>query len=169
MNSLNYRCFVPSKFRRLCENLNNIVGQDVWYDTFKVHNRKWLWPTNDLVTTLNSDKVLFGSFCLYPCHVADILNPMKEIHLYVLCSENKITQIMLKNVLPVKSSVTYRIHTGDYFVLSSCSGTIALSMEERQFPNLPSELIFAQCVKKKSLIVSSVRYCLHQQTCDIYH
>ena len=42
---------------------------------------------NDNVTTMNSDKVLCGSFGLYPSYVAGILNSMEEISFYVLCSE----------------------------------------------------------------------------------
>jgi len=37
---------------------------------------------------MNSDKVLCASFGLYPSYVAGILNSVKEIHFYVLCSEN---------------------------------------------------------------------------------
>ena len=25
------------------EDLNTIIGQDIWYDTFQVQNTKWLW------------------------------------------------------------------------------------------------------------------------------
>jgi len=41
MDLLNFRdvSFLPSSsIGRLCEDLNNIVGQGVWYDTFQVHN-----------------------------------------------------------------------------------------------------------------------------------
>jgi len=27
---------------RLCEDLSNVVGESIWYDTFKVRNTKWL-------------------------------------------------------------------------------------------------------------------------------
>jgi len=27
---------------RLCEDLNNIVGHGIWYDTFQVQNTEWL-------------------------------------------------------------------------------------------------------------------------------
>jgi len=40
-----------------------------------------------IVTAMNSDKVLFGSFGLYPSYVAGVLNSVKEIHFYVLCVE----------------------------------------------------------------------------------
>ena len=42
---------------------------------------------DDNVTTMKSDKVLCGSFGLYPSYVAGILNSVKEIHFYVLCCE----------------------------------------------------------------------------------
>ena len=72
---------------RLFEDFNNIVGHGIWYDTFQVQNTEWLWLVNDIVTTMNSDKVLCGCFGLYPSYVADILNSVKEIHFYVLCSK----------------------------------------------------------------------------------
>jgi len=83
MNSLDY-CNVSylknSNIRRLCEDLDNIVGQGVCYDTFQVQNMKWWYFVNDIVTTVNSDKVLRGSFALYPSYAAGILKSVKEIH-----------------------------------------------------------------------------------------
>ena len=90
MDFLDFRnvSFLPnSSIRHLCEDLNNIVGQGVWHDTFQVKNTKWLWLVNDIVTTMNSDKLMCGSFGLYPSYVAGLLNSVKEIHFYVLCSE----------------------------------------------------------------------------------
>jgi len=63
MDFLDFRAvsFLPnSSIGHLCEDLNNIVGQGVWYDTFHVKNTKWFWLVNDIVTTMNSDKVLCG-------------------------------------------------------------------------------------------------------------
>ena len=57
---------------RLCEDLNHIVGYGIWYDTFQVQNTQWLWLVNNIVTTMNSDKVLCGCFGLYPSYVAGI-------------------------------------------------------------------------------------------------
>jgi len=48
---------------------------------------KWLWLVNDIITTVNSDEVLCGPFGLYPRYAAGILNSVKEINFYVLCSE----------------------------------------------------------------------------------
>jgi len=57
--------FLPNfSIGRLCEDLNYIVGQGVWHDTFQVKNTKWLWLVNDIFTAMNSDKVLCGSFGL---------------------------------------------------------------------------------------------------------
>ena len=39
--------------------MDNFVVQGVSYDNFQVQNTKWLWFGNDIVTTLNSDKVLW--------------------------------------------------------------------------------------------------------------
>ena len=71
----------------LCEDLNNIVGYGIWYDTFQVQNTEWLWLVNDIVTTMNSDKVLCGCFALYLSYVAGIFHFVKIIHFYVLCSK----------------------------------------------------------------------------------
>ena len=90
MDFLNIRSvsFLPdTSIRRLCEEKNNIVGQVVWYDKFQVKNTKLLWLVNDIFTTMNSDKVLCGSLGLYPSSLAGIVNSVKEIHFYVLCSE----------------------------------------------------------------------------------
>ena len=138
MDLLNFRdvSYLPdSSFRRLCEDFNNIVGQGVWYDTFQVKNTKWLWLVNDIVTTMHSDKVLCGSFGLYPSYAAGIINSVKEIHFYVLCSEKLIYADYIEKCIAGKEhSVTYEPHRRDEFLLSSSGETIALSFEARQFP-----------------------------------
>ena len=58
----------------LCEELNNIFGGSIWYDTFKIQNTKWLWFVNDVVAAMNSNTVLRGSFGLYSSFVAGIIN-----------------------------------------------------------------------------------------------
>jgi len=77
------------KHWELCEVLNTIVGEGIWYDTFQVQNTKWLRLVNYIVTTINSDNVLCASFGLYPSYVAGILNSVKEINFYVLCDKYK--------------------------------------------------------------------------------
>jgi len=124
--------------------LNNIVGKGVWYDTFQVMNTKWLWLVNDIITTMNSEKVLCGSFGLYPSYAAGNLNSVKEIHFYVLCSEKlNYADYIEKCIAGKEHSVTYKPHRRYEFLLSSSGETIALSFEARQFPKQPSELIFA--------------------------
>jgi hypothetical protein len=60
---------------------------------------------NDIITAVNSDKVLCGSFCLYPSYVAGILNSVKQIHFYVLCSEKLNYADYVENAFPVKNAV----------------------------------------------------------------
>jgi len=50
---------------RLREDLNNVVGEGIWYDTFKIQNTKWLCLVNNIVATTSSDNVLCGSFGVY--------------------------------------------------------------------------------------------------------
>jgi len=42
----------------LCEELNTIVVQGIWYDTFQDQNTKWLFLLNDIVITIKSDNRL---------------------------------------------------------------------------------------------------------------
>ena len=82
--------FLPnSSIGELCEDLNTIIGQGIWYDTFQVQNTKWLRLVNDIVTTLNN-YVLCATFGLYPSYVAGILNSIKQINFYVLCNKHKL-------------------------------------------------------------------------------
>ena len=77
--------FLPSSsIVKLCEDLNTIVGKDIWYDTFYVQNTKWLWLVNNIVTTLNSDNVLGSTSGRYPSYVAGIPNSVKEIDFCVV-------------------------------------------------------------------------------------
>jgi len=50
--------FPPSSsIEQLCKDLNTIVGQGIWYETFQVQNTKWLWVVKEILTSLNSDSV----------------------------------------------------------------------------------------------------------------
>ena len=80
--------FHPSaRIGALCENLCTLVELGIWYDTFNVQNTKWLCLVNDTVLALNNDNVLCGCFELYPCYVARILQSVKEIHFFALCTK----------------------------------------------------------------------------------
>jgi len=86
--------FLPnSNTGQLCEDLNTIVGQGIWYDTFQVQNTKWLLLVNDTVTAINSDNVLCGTYGLQPSYVAGTLNSVKQILFYVLCAKHKLRKI----------------------------------------------------------------------------
>jgi len=78
-------------------------------------------------------------------YAAGILNSLNEIHFYVLCIEKLIYVYYIDKYIACKAySVSYKTHTGIYFELSLSNETIALSFEARQFPKLPSELLFAK-------------------------
>jgi hypothetical protein len=71
----------------LCENLNSIAGHGIWYDEYKVQNTQWLQLVSDIVVVKNSDTVLCAYFGLYPSYIAGILNSVKSINFYVVCTE----------------------------------------------------------------------------------
>jgi hypothetical protein len=51
--------FHPQKnIGRLCEDLNNIIGEGIWYDTFCPQNTKWLSLVKNIVTSINSDGII---------------------------------------------------------------------------------------------------------------
>ena len=142
---------------RLCEDLNNIVEYGIWCDTFQVQNTKWLWLVNNIIMTTNSDKLLCGSFGLYPSYAAGILNSVNEIHFYVLCSRKlHYDEYIEKCIAGNKCIVPYTKYIDCYFHLFLGGDTIALSFTARQFRKLPSELIFAQGVLKRMRLSSLV-------------
>ena len=90
MDCLLCKCasFTPhSSIGQFCEDLNKIAGYGIYYETFEIRNTKWLWLVNNIVTIMNGNKVLCGSFGVYPSYVAGILNSVKKIHFFVLHSE----------------------------------------------------------------------------------
>jgi len=134
---------------KLCEELHTTVGQGIWYDTFQVQNREWLWLVNDIVTTMNSDNILCGYFGLFPSYVAGILNSVKEINFYVLCNKRLRCASYLEKCVAGKEC-TFKLRTDNYFVLASGKEEVVISFQLRYFGgNLMSELIFAQSVLKK--------------------
>ena len=149
--------FLPNAIiGRLCEDLNNIVGHSTWYDTVEVQNTECLWLVNDIVTTIKSDKVLCGCLGLYPSYVAGILNSVKEIHFYVLCSKKlHYGEYIEKDTAGNKCSVPYTKHK-TYFLLVSGGDKIALSFTARKFSEPPSEQIIAQSVLKRMRLSSLV-------------
>jgi len=157
--------FLPkASIGQLCEELNNTIGHGIWYDTFQVRNTKWLWLVNGIATMMNSDKVLCGSFGLYPCYVAGILKSVEGIHFYVLCNEKlnyadyvekciADRECILTNLLELKLTFVKEQN----FRFEFDGETITISFEARKFPNLPSELVFAESILSK-MELSSLTY-----------
>jgi len=55
--------FLPgSSNGQLCEGLNKIVGQGIYYDRFEIPNTKWLWFVSNMVTAMNNDEILCCCF-----------------------------------------------------------------------------------------------------------
>jgi hypothetical protein len=158
--------FLPnSDIVQLCEDLNTIIGQGIWYDTFQIRNTKWLWLENELVTTLNSDKILCGTFGLYPSYVAGILNSVKEINFYVLCNKHIRYGKHIRNCIAGKEC-TFMLLARNSFLLTSGCDTVLLSFEARLITwTTPVWTdICPECVKQNALIVTSLRYCVHQKS-----
>jgi len=133
-----------SSIGQLCEDLNEIVGQGIYYNRFEIQNTKWLWFVSNMITAMNNDKTLCGCFVMYPRFVAGILNSARRIHLF-LCSVMKsyIMKIILKSVLVTKSVVFVTSRIQDIISNYHQSETIFISFETRLFPKLPSEIVFA--------------------------
>jgi hypothetical protein len=89
----------------LCEELNKVIGEAVWHDTFKIQNTKCLWFVNDIVAAINNDEALCGRFGLYPSYVAGILNLVKQINFYVLCNKMLNYVDLLEKLFPVKDAL----------------------------------------------------------------
>jgi len=141
---------------QLCEDLNNIIGQDIWYDKFHVRNTKSLRFLHDIITDMNNDKVMCGCFGLYPSYVAGILDTVKGIHFYILCEEKLnyakyITTCLARKNYSVKllSKIHLTCVWEEHFQSTLDGEKVTISFEARQFPNLPSDLIFAESVLAK--------------------
>jgi len=142
---------------RLCKNLNEIVVQGIYYDTFKIQNTKCLWFVNDIFSALNKDNLLGGSFALYPSYVAEILHTVKEIRFYMLCNKRcHYTQYIEMCIAGKECAITFRRLSQIYFdaypdeqhfKLLYGGKTVSVSIQTRLFPELPSELVFAECIK----------------------
>jgi len=140
----------------LCKELNNMVGNAIWYDTFNIQNTKWLWLVNNIVAVINKDGILCGCFELYTSFVAGILNSAKDINFYVVCNKkvnyaNYINQCISDRKCTIS-------HTGNYFQLSSGGETIYITFEAKIIhKQLPSALVFAHSVLSK-MRLSSLAY-----------
>jgi hypothetical protein len=140
----------------LCEDLNSILGQGLWYDEYKVRNTKWLQLVSDIVEAMYSDTVLGGCFRLYPSYVADILTSVKSIDFYVVCSEKLNYAHYIQQRV---EGINYTINdTGNNFLISYHSEIIYISFETRIVHiEFPSTLSFAYNVLTK-MRISSLAY-----------
>jgi hypothetical protein len=112
---------------RLCEDLNAVLGEGIWYDRAEVRNSKWLWLVNNIVAAMNKNNILCGSFGLYPSFVVGILNSVNKIHFYVLCNEQPDYADYVKKCTADKEcSIGYKSNTGNYFQLSCGGETMAI-------------------------------------------
>jgi hypothetical protein len=149
---------------QLCEDLNSIIGQGIWYDTFQILNTRWLWLVNDLVTALNCGNVLCGTFGLYPSYVAGILNSVKEINFYVLCNKRINYGKHIRTCIAGKEC-TFKLLARNSFLLTSGCDKVLLSFEARHTWTSPVWTdICPKCVKENAL--SSLAYgivCLNKR------
>ena len=107
-------CFLSnSRIGGLREDLNVIIGQELYYDTFEIQNTKWFWFVSNMVTAMNNDEALRGCFGLYPGFVAGILNSAKRIHYFVLSNEELNYENYIEKCIGDKEfsvlQITYRI------------------------------------------------------------
>jgi hypothetical protein len=108
---------------QLCEDLNTIIGQAIWYDTFQILNTRWLWLVNDLVTTPNSDNVLCGTFWLYPSYVAGNLNSVKQINFYVLCNKRINYGKHIRTCIAGKECTFKLLARNSFLITSGCDSS----------------------------------------------
>jgi len=140
----------------MCKDLNEIVGQGIYYDTFKIQNTNWLWFVNDIDTALNKDSVPCSSFGFYSSYVAGIVHSVKEIHFYALCSKHCNYTQYIERCIGKECNITFKKLSQIYFdtfpdekhfKLSYGGETVSVSFQTRLFPELTSEIVFAECIK----------------------
>ena len=102
-----------------------------------------------MVTGINNEKALCGCFGLYPSFVAGILNLTQQIHFFVLCNKQLDYENYIEKCISNKEcGVSYKSDSGHSYQLSFQGESVFICFQQRLFPKLPSELIFAQSVLK---------------------
>ena len=149
--------FLPnSSIGELCEDLNTIVGQGIWYDTFQVQITEWLWPVNYIVTTSNSDDVLCDTFGIYRSYAAGILNSVKQMNFYVLSHKHKLSWTYWK--LYWGKECNFKLLAENNSLLISGCDTVLISFEAILIHGrLPLGLIFAQSALKRIRLSSRIK------------
>jgi hypothetical protein len=159
MDFLHFQCvslYPDSGIGRLCENLNNVIGNGIWHDTYQVQNPDMLWFVNKIIEAMNSDNMLCGCFGLYPSYIGAILNQMPNSHFYVVCSEKiNFEDYMRKCMLNRECTIS---NVDDTFRICYQDKVIKVSFEQRVVSGkLLSELTFAYNILRK-IRVSSLAY-----------
>ena len=116
---------------QFCENLSTLIGQGIYYDEYRIQNTRWLWMVNDIVTAMNSDKMLCGVLRIYPCYVAGILNSVKAINFYVLCTEKVNYRYYIKKCVADKTCTISQ--GGDIFQLSYGGEIIFYPLKQKSY------------------------------------
>jgi hypothetical protein len=146
----------------LCENLTDIIGHGIWYDTFRPQNTKWLSLVTDIVTSLNNESVMCGSFGYYPAFIAGVLNSTDTIHFYVLCNKRPDYINIILNSLMKNEKCRFRLKPliNNYFLVSCDGAEVTIIFQEIiSTKKLPSALTFAHGVLNK-IQLSSLTYAI---------
>jgi hypothetical protein len=107
-----------------------------------------LWFVKQIIEIMNSDNMLCGSFGMYPCYIAGILNRMPNIHFYVVCSEKINFDDYIRKYMANKECTISNF--GDTFCIYFQERVIKVSFEQRVASGkLLSELTFAYNILKK--------------------
>jgi hypothetical protein len=134
---------------RICEDLNSMIGEEVWHDTFKIQNTNWLYLVNYIVSAINNDESLCVCFGLYTSYVTGILNSLKQINFYVLCNKRLNYVDLLERIISGKECTTEKF-TEICFQLQSDEERVLITFVTRTIHGqLPSELVFAHSVLNK--------------------
>jgi len=102
-----------------------------------------------MFTAMNNDKILCGCFGFYPSFVVGNPNTARGIHFFVLCNEELNCENYIENVLVKNSAMFVTSQMQELFQISFQGDTVFITIEARLYPNLPSEIIFAQSVLEK--------------------
>jgi hypothetical protein len=137
-----------SGFGHLCENLNNVIGHGIWYDTYEFQNTDMLWFVSKIIETMNSDKIICGSFGIYPSYIAADLNRRPNINFYAACSEKIHFEDYIRKCMGGKECTISNF--GDTFCIYVQERVIKVSFEQRVVSGkLLSERTFAYNILKK--------------------
>ena len=139
----------------VCTRLNDLIGVGSWFDSFTVQNTKWL----SLFVTLNSERVIWAVFGLYPSYVAGILKNV-EINFYVLSNDYLTYADYIEKVTSSEQCIISVSCEKDHFTLSSGEETVLLKFETRIMEgNLPSVLTFTYDILR-NFIFSPLAYAI---------